>query len=115
MFRSKEFYRRQHISWRYIFFFLWCLLSQPVAAWADDALIASAFLEDPSNALTVDEVQSAKFDAQFTPFLGILNRGYSNSAFWLKLQIPAGTSRAQARGLWAPGDGDNYLLRIQPS
>ncbi len=115
MFRSKEFYRRQLFGWRCIFFFLWCLLLLPFAASAEDALIGSGFFEDPSSALTVDDVQSAAIDARFMPFAGILNRGYSSSAFWLKLEIQASSSRNQSSDLLARGYSNSYILRILPS
>lgn len=91
------------------------ILVSPMVAGADEALQESAFFEDPSNALTIADVQSAAIDAQFKPFVGILNRGYSSSAFWIKLDIQAGSGPVQGRHLLAQGFGSNFILRIQPS
>lgn len=53
---------------------------------ADDGYILSlSYFEDPSNSVNFSEINSKVF----TPYEGMLSRGYSNSTFWIKLQIRA--------------------------
>lgn len=101
--------------WKAAFLCLCFALAQPLAACAEDALHGSAFLEDPSSTLTIKDVQSAAIDAQFKPFTGILNRGYSSSAFWIKLNIQPGSGPVQGRHLMVHGYSNSLILRIQPS
>lgn len=69
------------------------LTSQAAAA---NPLLAIGSLEDGSAELTIDEV----VDLDFTALGGTLARGYSQSAFWLRLTV-------------APSD-EQRLLRVRP-
>jgi signal transduction histidine kinase len=45
-------------------------------------------LEDPSGELTIDQVASPEFDAQFTPSkVEVPNYGFTNSAYWVRLDV----------------------------
>lgn len=108
-------FSRKVPRWAFIFLCWSCLTASPLPVLAEVALHTSSFLEDPSNTLTIADVQSAALDSQFKPFVGILNRGYSSSAFWIKLNIQPDASSAQSRQVFAQGYGRNFILRVQPS
>ncbi len=61
---------------------VWLLLV-PMLASARDHITARAWQEDPSNALTLEQVRQRPF----TPYEGLLSRGYGNSAIWIRLRI----------------------------
>lgn len=42
-----------------------------------------AFFQDPSNLITIDQIQKQNFIA----YDGLLNKGYSNSAYWVRLKV----------------------------
>ena len=72
-------------------------------AMAANAIVDSAYFEDPSNALTLEQVQ--KRDKDFAPFQVPLNKLFSSSTFWIRLKIrPAPTDEP----------GQLYVLRMQP-
>lgn len=79
---------------------LLCLcLGLPVMA--GDRITERAYLEDPGGQLGWEEAR----EREFHPFQGILSRGYTQSAVWLKL-------------LLEPGDPDPsgwFVLRIRPN
>lgn len=52
-------------------------------ATAQEHIVSRAFLEDPSGQLGIDQV----VDQTFTPFEGLLVRGYTDSAHWVRLQV----------------------------
>jgi hypothetical protein len=44
--------------------------------------------EDPSGELTIDDVSSPEFEAQFTPSqVAVPNYGYTNSAYWARVSL----------------------------
>lgn len=90
-------------------FVLWGLLGLLVlpcsSAVAADAIVERAFLEDASGSLQWSEVRSGAQAGNFKPFSGLLNRGYSNSAFWIRLKINPSSEVL----------GAAYVLRIQPA
>src|SRR5688572_2130776 len=45
------------------------------------------FLEDPSNALTFNDVSSSSYNDKFKKSTGSLNFGYSSSSYWMRFQI----------------------------
>ena len=72
-----------------------------LTAMAGDRVTERAFLEDPGGRLGWEEVSHREFQL----FQGIFSRGYTPSAYWLKLSI-------------APGDRDPsgwLVLRIRPN
>jgi signal transduction histidine kinase len=96
----------------------WCLcalLALPFAAAASDAVVERAYLEDPTNALQLSDVQSAAQAKNFKRFSGPLNRGYSASAFWLRLKIQPVEKNELDLIFNYQGLGQLYVLRIQPS
>jgi hypothetical protein len=50
-----------------------------------DYIQERAYLEDKTNALSFEEIQTKSFQ----PFDGLFSQGYSKSAFWLRLKIEA--------------------------
>lgn len=48
----------------------------------DDHIIEKAYFEDPSGYLTFDQAQ----EKLFTPYEGLLNRGYNRNVYWLKIR-----------------------------
>ncbi|MEX8520384.1 MAG: diguanylate cyclase [Leptothrix sp. (in: b-proteobacteria)] len=73
------------------------IVAQPAAA--DDLLMACAVLEDPSGTLTITDVVGR----DFTPIASALSKGYTSSAFWLRVQVRA------------PLKGNEVVLRLRPT
>ena len=48
----------------------------------DDRIIEKAYLEDPTGYLNFDQAQ----EKPFTPYEGLLNRGYNRNVYWLKIR-----------------------------
>lgn len=61
-----------------------CLLAAPLAL-AGDYILSRSYFEDPTNALTVAQVEQEKF----TPYEKLLTGGYKRGAYWLKLNVRA--------------------------
>jgi signal transduction histidine kinase len=80
---------------------VFCLLSATATAATHDYVLERAYVEDPSNALTLPQVEQQTV----TPFKSLLTKGYSQSAFWIRLKIDAVVGEN-------PG---NLILRIEPS
>lgn len=112
---SKAYAQLKHLTQFFVGVFLCLLFLQPLQALANDAIIERAYLEDPSNALQINDVQLGHYAEQFKPYTGPLNRGYIKSAIWLKLTLrpfESFNSNAAAR---TPQTDLRYVLRIQPS
>ena len=73
-------------------------------AWAGDVVTQRAYFEDTSNQMTLQEVQAQTL----TPFTGVLTRGFSASAFWIRLSVSA--APVQGKELFA----QHYLVRVLP-
>ena len=82
-------------------FLVFCLLSTTATAATHDYILERAYVEDPSNALTLPQVEQQTV----TPFKSLLAKGYSYSTFWIRLKIDAVAGEN-------PG---NLILRIEPS
>lgn len=67
----------------------------------NDYVEERAYFEDKTNALTFAEVQNQPFIV----FDGLLSKGYSSSAFWVRLKIAAN----------AQPDLKTFVVRIQPT
>lgn len=53
-----------------------------------------AILEDPGGELTIDQVSSPPFDAQFTPnTIAVPNYGYTSSAMWVRFSLENETTQ----------------------
>jgi two-component system, sensor histidine kinase LadS len=78
-----------------------------VMAQAQSAIVGQAFYEDPSNQLDFATVR----DQTFTPYQGILNKGYSSSTFWIRLDLDP----VRDVGTIAGFQQDLFVLRISPS
>ena len=70
-------------------------------AHANDRIIARAFLDDPSGQMTLAEAQLAPSK----PFTGVLSRGFTASATWLKLSVS---------GDPAARPGETWVVRVRP-
>ena len=80
---------------------VFCLLSTTATAATHDYVLERAYVEDPSNALTLPQVEQQTV----TQFKSLLAKGYSQSTFWIRLKIDAVVGEN-------PG---NLILRIEPS
>ena len=69
---------------------------------AEDRIIARAFVDDPSGQMSLADAQRATAK----PFTGVLSRGFTASATWLKLSI-AGDPGARK--------GDTWVVRVRPT
>jgi len=81
--------------------FIQILIATSAFAKSHDYVLERAYFEDTSNSLSFDQVQ----DKPYTPFTGLLSKGYSKSAFWVRLKIEANTQSALKE----------FVLRIQPT
>jgi len=72
----------------------------PALGAADGLLLESAWLEDPSGQMTLVEVRDRA--EGFTPYAGVLTRGYTPSVYWLRLRV-------------APSQESKLVLRIRPT
>ena len=75
-----------------------CLAS---TAWASEHITARSYWEDATGQATLEVAQSKTF----TPYQGVLSRGYTPAAIWIRLDI-APPANAQAN--------DALVLRIRP-
>lgn len=71
------------------------------------AIVAQAFYEDETNSVDLNSVR----DKAFQPYRGILNKGYSDSTFWIRLDLDPVKDRSQPLGL----PDNQFVLRISPS
>ncbi len=83
---------RQHL--------LFFLLTAALSAGADDRITRRAVFEDTSAALDFQQVQPQVF----TSYDGILSRGYSRSALWVRLHVEPDPGKAS----------ESLILRIRP-
>lgn len=87
---------RLQTTWRVVW-----LLCMALPSWAMDHITARSYWEDASGQMAWAEVQQQSF----TPFEGVLSRGYTPAAVWVKLRItPMGPRQAS----------DPLILRIRP-
>lgn len=77
---------------------LWLLL--PGASWAQDHILEKAFWTDASGGASFEQARAASY----TPYTGVLSKGFSRDAQWIKLTI-AGVP---------PGGSDSLVVRIRP-
>jgi len=81
-----------------------CALLWGAPAWPAELVTQRAYFEDPSNRMTLQEVRQQSF----TPYSGVLARGFSASAFWIRLSVA---------GLPAQSDvifGQHVIVRVLP-
>jgi signal transduction histidine kinase len=84
---------------------LWVIPSHTLAG--QPAIVAQAFYEDPTNQLDFDTIRQKIF----TPYAGILNKGYSNATFWIRLDLaPQQETALKTRFFEA-----QFVLRLSPS
>ncbi|MCD8504255.1 MAG: ATP-binding protein [Burkholderiaceae bacterium] len=96
------------------------LLVLPLRLWATGLIESQAYFEDPTGKLTFADVQ----DKRFTPYTGILTKGFTDSVFWLRLRIDPALVNARPEvspaGGFPPaihvpsGESDKLVLRVRP-
>jgi len=79
-----------------------CLLASVAHAAVHNYIVERAYFEDASNALTLDQVKQKPF----ATFSGMLSKGYSRSAFWVRLKIANTDQKDQSSAL---------VLKVQPT
>ena len=91
------------------------VLLQPFLVAAQEAIQERAYLEDASNDLQLRDVQAADAAGRFKTYSGPLNRGYSASAFWIKLNIQPGKILESPNLFNSALPGSHLILRIRPA
>lgn len=66
--------------------FLLVLSCRAVAA--NNHIVETAYFEDVTNALSINKIQNASF----TSYQGVLNKGFSSSAYWIRLKVAASST-----------------------
>ena len=84
-------------QWLGVGILLGCL---SLPAFGKNLIVESAWFEDVSGQMTLEEVQQQSF----TPYSGLLTRGYSASVHWVRLRIDPALATTQ----------QPHILRIQP-
>ena len=79
-----------------------CLLASVAHAAVHNYIVERSYFEDASNALTLDQVKQKPF----ATFSGMLSKGYSRSAFWVRLKIANTDQKDQSSAL---------VLKVQPT
>ena len=87
---------------KFISVFFCLLLSLSTQASAQDLILEQAYLEDPSNAMTWQQVQ----EQTPTSYSGLFSKGYSASTFWLRLKIA---------GVADPAEVGKLIVRLEPT
>ena len=78
---------------------IWSLLL-PLACWANDRILEKAYWTDPAGTATFEQARQA----EYTPYSGLLSKGFGPQVQWVRLQIDA-----------VPTDTiDTLVLRIRP-
>jgi signal transduction histidine kinase len=72
--------------------------------WAGDRIVERAYFEDPAGNLTLADVQAKSL----TPYFGVLSRGYTQSAIWMRLTIDPQPREAS-------DEPATLILRIRPT
>ena len=78
------------------------LLSLTAEAAPQDYVLERGYIEDASNAMSLEQVQQQTL----TNYSGLFSKGYSTSTFWLRLKI-AGTAN--------PAEVGRLILRLEPT
>ncbi len=73
-------------------------------AWAQDHITARGWVEDPSAALTLEQVRQLPF----RPYQGILSRGFGSAALWLQLRVDPSVRTSSGKY------PERLVLRIRP-
>ena len=73
---------------------------------ASNAIVAQSYFEDPTSTLTFDDIKTKDF---FT-YSGLFNKGYSQSTFWIRLDLDPQAARFDNKTHTEP-----LVLRLMPS
>jgi len=87
---------------KFIPVFFCLLFSLSTQASEQDLILEKAYLEDPSNAMTWQQVQKQSPIA----YSGLFSKGYSASTFWLRLKIA---------GVADPAEVGKLIVRLEPT
>ncbi|MFM1906373.1 MAG: hypothetical protein RLZZ591_50 [Pseudomonadota bacterium] len=88
------------------------VLLAPIQTWAQDLIFERAWLDDPQAVLSLEEVQKR----EFSPYQGLLSKGYGSSAIWLRLRIdPArNVAAGQLKSEMDKNLSQTVVLRLRP-
>ena len=89
---------------------LWLIFTATMV-WAADHITARAYLIDEAGTLTQTQAQQSQ---AWTPYTGVLSRGYSSHALWLRLHIDPFAVEPGTLTPASVGD-DALILRIRPT
>ena len=91
----------------YILFFVLCTFATVAKAASYDHIIERTYYEDKTSEMSFEQAKNQTY----TPTGDILSKGYSHSAFWVKLKIASSKPQAETPG----GLENKLILRIQPT
>ena len=83
-----------------------CLMALQALGFANQVIKQSAWLEDPTGKWTLQDVQGREFE----PYRGLLNKGYSDKALWIRIEIEPGHAPIDQSQDQLP-----LVLRVRPS
>lgn len=89
---------------------LWLIFTAPIVG-AADYITARAYLEDKAGTLTQTQAQQSQ---AWTPYAGVLSKGYSSHVLWLRLHIDPFAVQPDTLSPASLGD-DALILRIRPT
>jgi two-component system, sensor histidine kinase LadS len=97
------------LSWRCL---LWIafLLCGPSAAWAQDQIAETAYWTDTTGKASFEQAQLA----QYTPYKGVLSKGFSQDVQWVRLKINPAPSSGSSGSAVLKASTDKLVLRIRP-
>ena len=86
---------------RWVWVLFWAVaVWGPTAAWAQDHILEKSFWTDTTGSATFEQASAAPY----TPYKGVLSKGFSRDVQWVRLKIDG----------VEPGVTDKLVLRIRP-
>jgi two-component system, sensor histidine kinase LadS len=95
------------ISRLYFLFFVFSIFANIAKADSHDYIIERTYFEDKTGVMSFEQAK----DAQYLPIGEILSKGYSHSAFWIRLKIASSGHLSDL----VDGSENKLILRIQPT
>ncbi len=77
-----------------------CGVLWPATVWAQDRVLEKAYWTDPTGAASFEQARTAPY----TPYQGVLSKGFSHHVQWIRLRIDG----------VPPGGADTLVLRFRP-
>ena len=99
------------ISWRWLLWIAFAFYC-PLAALAQDHISETAYWTDTTGTASFEQAQLA----EYTPYKGVLSKGFSHHVQWVKLRINAvpSDSGSGSDSVGIKGSSDKLVLRIRP-